>query len=141
VLWFGRHHKAAHLALYSGAKIKAEETPTINGYSGWLRRLVNEEIDAKGVETAKGVKAEKARETRAANLAVAKVANVVEIDYMKDMEALADAEKRRALEVLKVNLLADIAELDRKMAKTKAGREAIKTAVTAVATARRKAIA
>lgn len=141
VLAFGRTHTSKRLATYSGAVIKNELNPTISGYRTWLGDLSKGHIDESGASTEDGRKALKTRETKAAKLAVAKVANVVEIDYLKDMEALADAEKRRALEVLKVNLLADIAELDRKMAKTKAGREAIKTAVSAVATARRKAIA
>jgi hypothetical protein len=141
VLWFGRNHTAARLATYSGAKIKAEETPTSPGYVSWLRRLVNEEITEKGEETEKGATARKNRDSAAAKLAVAKPDAVVEVDYLKDMEGLADAEKLRALLVLQANLAADIELTERKLRKSVKGQKAIKEARTAVTAARRRAVA
>jgi hypothetical protein len=140
VMWFGRHHKATSLVTYSGDKIKAEETPTINGYKAWLRRLVAKEIDAKGAETTEGARARKDRDKAKAALAVAKPAMATTVDYLKDMEGLAPAAKLAALMLLRANLDADIAQVERDMGKSKTALATIKETRTATAKARRAAV-
>lgn len=139
VLAFGRMHTAKRLATYSSAVIKAEGNPTIAGYRTWLSDLSKGHIDESGARTADGNKAVKERDAKAAKLAVAKPDLVTTIDYLKDMEPLSDAEQLKALLLLRANLDADIALVERKLGKSKKGQDAIKSARTAVTTARRKA--
>ena len=84
---------------------------------------------------------ERRRRLSKAALAVAKPAMVTTVDYLKDMAGLTNGEKLKALMLLRANLDADIAQVERDMGKSKAALATVKETKTTVAKARRAAVA